>query len=60
MPVIQVHCRPKTIEQRRRALAEIATAAANALDVDPALVQVFITEYDDDHWTKGAIAARPA
>ena len=53
MPVIQIHCRATTAEQRRRALEAITAAAADALDVEPALIQVFITEYDDDHWRKG-------
>ena len=53
MPVVQVHCRPKSQDQLQRALKLIASAAAEGLDVDESLVQVFITEYDDDHWVKG-------
>lgn len=53
MPVITVKCRPKTSEQRQRALRAIAAAAAEALEVEPHLVQVFLAEYDDEHWYKG-------
>ena len=54
MPIIKIDCRPKSAEQRRRALRDVAAAAAAALEVEPELVQVFITEYDDEHWYKGS------
>lgn len=57
MPVIHVHCRPKSTEQRLQALRQISAAAAEALDVDASVVQVFITEYDDEHWSKGTPGA---
>jgi phenylpyruvate tautomerase PptA (4-oxalocrotonate tautomerase family) len=58
MPIITISCRPKNAEQRHRALRDVASAAAAALEVKPELVQVFIAEYDDEHWYKGSRQSR--
>ena len=58
MPIVTVQQSPRDVEARRRLVAGITQAFVDAYGMREDQVQVFIAEYDDEHWAKaGRLAA---
>ena len=58
MPIVTVQQSPRNPEAKRRLVAGITEAFVDAYGVGPEQVQVFISEFDDEHWAKaGKLAA---
>ena len=60
MPIVTVQQSPRDIQARRRLVAGITQAFVDAYDVRPEQVQVFIAEFDHEHWAKGGALAADA
>ena len=61
MPIVTVQQSPRGIEASRRLVAGITQAFVDAYDLRPEQVQVFLHDFDDEHWAKGGtLAADPA
>ena len=57
MPIVTVQQSPRDLESRRRLVAGITQAFVDAYGVLPEHVQVFIADYDHEHWAKGGTLA---
>ncbi len=58
MPIVTVQQSPRGIEEKRRLAAGITRAFVDAYGIRPEQVQVFLQEFDDEHWAKaGKLAA---
>lgn len=57
MPIVTVQQSPRDLDARRRLVAGITQAFVDAYDVRPEQVQVFIAEFDHEHWAKGGALA---
>jgi len=53
MPIVTVQQSPRDLDRKRRLVEGITQAFADAYDVAPETVQVFIHEVDDENWAKG-------
>lgn len=62
MPIVTVQQSPRDLDARRRLVAGITQAFVDAYGVPAEHVQVFIADYDHEHWAKGGVLAadRPA
>jgi 4-oxalocrotonate tautomerase len=57
MPIVTVQQSPRALDQRRRLVAAITQAFVDAYGVGPEAVQVFIHEFDHEHWAKAGTLA---
>ncbi len=58
MPIVTVQQSPRGVEAKRRLVAGITRAFVDAYEIRPEQVQVFVHEFDDEHWAKaGKLAA---
>ncbi len=58
MPIVTVQQSPRGIEAKRRLVAGITRAFVDAYEIRPEQVQVFLHEFDDEHWARaGQLAA---
>ncbi len=58
MPIVTVQQSPRGVEAKRRLVAGITRAFVDAYEIRPEQVQVFLHEFDDEHWAKaGQLAA---
>ena len=57
MPIVTIQQSPRDLDAKRRLVAGITEAVVDAYDVPPEHVQVFIAEYDHEHWAKGGTLA---
>ena len=57
MPIVTVQQSPRDVELKRRLVKGITEAFADAYEIGPDAVQVFIHEVDHDNWAKGGILA---
>jgi 4-oxalocrotonate tautomerase len=53
VPIVTVQQSPRDLDAKRRLVAGITQAFADAYGVRDEQVQVFIAEYDHEHWAKG-------
>ena len=56
MPIVTVQQSPRDLDARRRLVAGITQAFVDAYGIPPEHVQVFIADYDHEHWAKGGTA----
>ena len=52
MPIVTVQRSPRDVDAKRRLVAGITQAFVDAYDVRADQVQVFIAEFDHEHWAK--------
>jgi len=52
MPIVTVQQSPRDIDAKRRLVTGITQAFVDAYDLRPEAVQVFIAEFDGEHWAK--------
>ena len=52
MPVVTVQQSPRDLEAKRRLVTGITQAFVDAYGARPEQVQVFIEEFDSEHWAK--------
>ena len=57
MPIVTVQQSPRDADARRRLVAGITQAFVDAYGVRAEQVQVFIAEFDHEHWAKGGLLA---
>lgn len=58
MPIIEMHLLAgRTVEQKRRVVAAVSQAAAQALDVNISIVRILITEHGPDEFSVGGVTA---
>jgi 4-oxalocrotonate tautomerase len=57
VPIVTVQQSPRSLEKKRRLVAEVTQAFVNAYGVAPDQVQVFIHEIDGEGWAKGGLLA---
>ena len=58
MPIVTVQQSPRDLDAKRRLVTGITQAFVDAYDLRPDAVQVFIAEFDGEHWAKaGKLAA---
>lgn len=57
MPIVTIQQSPRDLEAKRRLVAGVTEAVVEAYDMRPEQVQVFIAEYDHEHWAKGGTLA---
>ena len=57
MPIVTVQQSPRDLDAKRRLVAGITQAFVDAYAVPPEHVQVFIAEYDHEHWAKSGLLA---
>jgi 4-oxalocrotonate tautomerase len=58
VPIVTVQQSPRDVDAKRRLVAGITQAFVDAYDVRGDQVQVFIAEFDHEHWAKaGRLAA---
>ena len=60
MPIVTVQQSPRDIEAKRRLVAGITQAFVDAYGVRDEHVQVFIAEFDHEHWAKAGVLAADA
>ena len=60
MPIVTVQQSPRDLEAKRRLVAGITQAFVDAYGVRADQVQVFIAEFDHEHWAKGGELAADA
>jgi 4-oxalocrotonate tautomerase len=53
VPIVTVQQSPRELEPKRRLVAGITQAFVEAYGLEPEQVQVFIQEFDHEHWAKG-------
>ena len=52
MPIVTVQQSPRDLDAKRRLVTGITQAFVDAYDLRPEAVQVFIAEFDGEHWAK--------
>ncbi len=57
MPIVTVQQSPRDLDAKRRLVEGITQAFVDAYDVKPEHVQVFIAEFDHEHWAKAGVLA---
>jgi len=57
VPIVTVQQSPRDLDSRRRLVAGITQAFVEAYGTPPEHVQVFIADYDHEHWAKGGTLA---
>ena len=57
MPIVTVQQSPRDLDAKRRLVEGITQAFVDAYAVKPEHVQVFIAEFDHEHWSKGGVLA---
>jgi 4-oxalocrotonate tautomerase len=57
VPIVTVQQSPRDLDSRRRLVAGITQAFVEAYGLPPEHVQVFIADYDHEHWAKGGTLA---
>ena len=60
MPIVTVQQSPRDVEAKRRLVAGITQAFVDAYGVRAEQVQVFIAEFDNEHWAKAGVLAADA
>jgi len=60
VPIVTVQQSPRDIEAKRRLVAGITQAFVDAYGVRAEQVQVFIAEFDHEHWAKAGVLAADA
>lgn len=60
MPIVTVQQSPRDVEAKRRLVAGITQAFVDAYGVRAEQVQVFIAEFDHEHWAKAGVLAADA
>ena len=60
MPIVTVQQSPRDLDAKRRLVAGITQAFVEAYGIRGEQVQVFITEFDHEHWSKGGVLATDA
>ena len=60
MPIVTVQQSPRDVEAKRRLVAGITQAFVDAYGVRADQVQVFVAEFDHEHWAKGGVLAADA
>lgn len=54
MPIISIRlAKGRSIDQKRRLVAEITRAVTDSLDLPPDLVSIQIEEFDRENWATG-------
>lgn len=57
MPIIEMHLLTgRTVEQKRRVMAAVAQATAQALDVNPQTVRILITEHGSNEFSVAGVS----
>jgi 4-oxalocrotonate tautomerase len=57
VPIVTVQQSPRDVDAKRRLVAGLTQAFVDAYGVRAEQVQIFIAEFDDEHWAKaGALA----
>ena len=57
MPIVTVQQSPRDVDSKRRLVAGITQAFVDAYGVRGDQVQVFIAEFDHEHWSKAGVLA---
>ena len=57
MPIVTVQQSPRDVDAKRRLVTGITEAFVDAYGVRAEQVQVFIAEFDDEHWAKAGTLA---
>jgi 4-oxalocrotonate tautomerase len=57
VPIVTVQQSPRDLDAKRRLVAAITQAFVDAYGVRGDQVQVFIAEFDHQHWAKGGLLA---
>ena len=57
MPIVTVQQSPRDVDDKRRLVAGITQAFVDAYGVRGEQVQVFIAEFDEEHWAKAGTLA---
>jgi 4-oxalocrotonate tautomerase len=57
VPIVTVQQSPRDSDAKRRLVAGITQAFVDAYGVRGEQVQVFIAEFDHEHWAKGGVLA---
>jgi 4-oxalocrotonate tautomerase len=57
VPIVTVQQSPRDIDAKRRLVAGITQAFVDAYGVRAEQVQVFIAEFDHEHWAKAGMLA---
>jgi 4-oxalocrotonate tautomerase len=57
VPIVTVQQSPRDIDAKRRLVAGITQAFVDAYGVPGEHVQVFIAEFDHEHWAKAGVLA---
>jgi len=60
VPIVTVQQSPRDVEAKRRLVAGITQAFVDAYGVRAQQVQVFIAEFDHEHWAKAGVLAADA
>jgi 4-oxalocrotonate tautomerase len=60
VPIVTVQQSPRDLDAKRRLVAGITQAFVTAYGVPGEHVQVFIAEFDHEHWAKAGVLAADA
>jgi 4-oxalocrotonate tautomerase len=60
VPIVTVQQSPRDLDAKRRLVAGITQAFVDAYGVPGEHVQVFIAEFDHEHWAKAGVLAADA
>jgi 4-oxalocrotonate tautomerase len=60
VPIVTVQQSPRDVDAKRRLVAAITQAFIDAYGVPAEHVQVFIAEFDHEHWAKAGVLAADA
>jgi 4-oxalocrotonate tautomerase len=60
VPIVTVQQSPRDLDAKRRLVAGITQAFVDAYGVPSEHVQVFIAEFDHEHWAKAGVLAGDA
>jgi 4-oxalocrotonate tautomerase len=60
VPIVTIQQSPRDIDAKRRLVAGVTQAFVDAYGVRPEHVQVFIAEFDHEHWAKAGVLAADA
>jgi len=60
LPIVTVQQSPRDVDAKRRLVAGITQAFIDAYGVPGEHVQVFIAEFDHEHWAKAGVLAADA
>ena len=52
MPIVTIQQSPRDLEARRQLVAAVTQAFVDVYDVRAEQVQIFVAEFDHEHWAK--------